>query len=124
MEINANWLIGPIVIPLIGAALGLLVAPGNRPFEVPVQRVLALTALLANLLVALAIFNSTILHDQRMVLQVGLWQAPFGITLFADGLSAIMLTLTAIVAGPARRHELSSAAALFGAGGEWGFSGW
>ncbi len=98
MEINANWLIGPIVIPLIGAALGLLVAPGNRPLEVPVQRALAVTALLANLLVALAIFNSTILHDQRMVLQMGFWQAPFGITLFADGLSAIMLTLTALVA--------------------------
>lgn len=98
MELNANWLAAPIVIPLVAGALGLLVAPGNRPFEVPVQRALALGAVGLNLLVALWLFTVTIFQEQRLVLQMGLWQAPFGITLFADGLSAIMLALTAVIA--------------------------
>ena len=56
---------------------------------------------LLEMMVAIAILLYTI-SDHRLVLQAGLWPAPFGITLFADGLSAIMLTLTAILAAGIR----------------------
>lgn len=97
MNFSANLLAAPIVLPLLGAALGLLVAPGIRPQKIPIQRALALGAISLNLAVALWLLYTTVGHDQRVVLQMGGWQAPFGITLAADGFSAIMLTLTALL---------------------------
>ncbi|MEZ4639639.1 MAG: hypothetical protein R2856_32540 [Caldilineaceae bacterium] len=54
-------------------------------------------ALAVNLAMALALLAHTI-QQGRLVVQIGLWPAPYGITMIADGLSAIMLTLTAILA--------------------------
>jgi multicomponent Na+:H+ antiporter subunit D len=94
---SANWLAAPIVIPLICAALGLLVTQKSRPRLLRLQRALAVIGVTANLLVALALLARTAGAGQRLVLQMGSWPAPFGITLVADGLAAIMLTLTGLL---------------------------
>ncbi len=97
MNVNANWLAAPIVLPLIGAALSLLVSTRVTPRQTRIQRIVAILGVTANLLVALFLLWLTAGNDQRVVLQVGLWPAPFGITLVADAFSAIMLALTGLL---------------------------
>ncbi len=97
MHLDPNWLAAPIVIPLLTAALGLpSIRRGLQSAAVWQQR-FAILGLIANLATAILLLVYT-LGDRRLVFQVGLWPAPFGITIIADGLSAIMLTLTAILA--------------------------
>jgi len=94
---NPNLLAAPIALPLFVAALLLAVARWGGRQRIGLQRGLAILALVVNLVVALALARFT-LGGQRLVLQMGGWPAPFGITLIADGLTAILLTLTALVA--------------------------
>lgn len=97
MHLDPNWLSAPIAVPLLTAALGLPFIRRGLERAAVTQNRLAGLGMLLNLAVALLLLVYT-LNDRRLVLQVGLWPAPFGITLLADGLSAIMLTLTAILA--------------------------
>ena len=87
---NPNWLVAPIVIPMICAALGLTARRWRGRRTVYTQRVLSITAVTLNLIIGLVILAEIIGNDHRMVLQAGTWQAPFGITIVADGLSARM----------------------------------
>jgi multicomponent Na+:H+ antiporter subunit D len=75
----------PVVLPLAGAALSLIVA--RRPY---LQRALGLVVLAAGLAVAVVLL---VRADQGQVLatQLGGWPAPLGITLAADRLSALLL---------------------------------
>jgi len=98
MTINPNWLAVPVALPLLGAALGLVVSRWGYRRSVQKQSWIALSVVILNLLMALRLAYVTIGGDQRIVLQLGLWEAPFGITIFADGLTTIMLSLTAILA--------------------------
>lgn len=92
-----NLLSLPVAVPLFTAALLLAVSRWGGWRRIELQRWLAATALTLNLAAALALAQYT-LSGQRLVLQMGGWIAPFGITLIADGLTAILLVLTAIVA--------------------------
>ncbi len=80
-----------VLIPLGSAALALAL-PGRRRAQQLIT-VLALTAV-----VALS-FSFMWLVDQNgtLVMQVGGWAAPFGISLVVDRLSALMLTVSAVV---------------------------
>ncbi|MEW2380721.1 Na+/H+ antiporter subunit D [Micromonospora sp. NPDC047707] len=81
----------PVVVPLLGAALALLVAGWPR-----VQRAVSVTCLAATLAVALVL----LVHAYRegpSVVQVGGWPAPVGIVLIADQLAALMLVVSAAV---------------------------
>ncbi|MEZ4866665.1 MAG: proton-conducting transporter membrane subunit [Caldilineaceae bacterium] len=98
MNLNPNWLAVPIALPLLAAALGLAFSRWGLRSTARVQRAVTMAAVLLNLGVALLLLYETVIVGQRIVLQMGLWAAPFGITVVADGLSAIMLTLTAILA--------------------------
>jgi len=60
------------------------------------QKVITLLSSLIYLIVSVLIL-SRVFADGYLVFQVGQWPAPFGITLVADMLSAIMILLTAIV---------------------------
>lgn len=95
--VNPNWLAAPVVIPLLTASLGLFVSYWLRLRVAEWQYRATLVGTFANLGVAVLLLVTT-LSGERIVLQVGLWEAPFGITLYADALSAVMLTLTAILA--------------------------
>ena len=97
MELTPNWLAAPVVIPMIFAALGLIRFRRRQYENLGWQRTLAVAATILNLLIALAILQHTVTVG-RLSIQVGDWQAPFGITLVADGLTGIMLSLTAILA--------------------------
>ncbi|MEX1173410.1 MAG: Na+/H+ antiporter subunit D [Chloroflexota bacterium] len=84
-------LILPIVIPLGAAALALL------SWRSPVrQRVIVLIGTAALLAAGIAL----LVEVERvgvMALTVGGWQAPFGVTLAADLLSAIMIVITGVI---------------------------
>ncbi len=93
---NPNFLAAPIALPLLVAALLLAISRWGGQQRIDLQRWLAAVTLIVVLVVTLALAQFT-LGGQRLVLQMGGWQAPFGITLIADGLTAILLTLTALV---------------------------
>ncbi|WP_346795381.1 Na+/H+ antiporter subunit D [Halomonas sp. Bachu 37] len=81
----------PILVPLFSGAVSLLFWRSR-----PMQRFIAVTGNLALLIVSLWLFVST--HQLGYItLQMGDWPAPFGITLVADMLSAVMILLTAII---------------------------
>lgn len=97
MILNSNWLAAPIAIPSLAAALGLLVSYWWRRDVDSWQYRISFVGTLANLAASVLLLIAT-LGGQRLVLQMGGWTAPFGITVYADALSAIMLTVTAILA--------------------------
>ncbi len=81
----------PIVLPLIAAALSILCGRSRLA-----QRIIGITTLTA--LVALSIVILVHVDSEGIVVvQVGDWPAPLGITLVADRLSAIMLVTAAVV---------------------------
>lgn len=84
-------LILPLVVPLATTVL-LLLTP-SRPL---MQRGIAFSGSLSLLACAVAIFVA-VLQQDRVVLQVGGWPAPFGITLVADVLAATLLVAVGIV---------------------------
>ncbi len=94
---NPNLLAVPVALPLFAAALLLAVARWGGRRAITFQRLVAATTLTINLAAALGLTQHA-LSGHRIVLQMGGWQAPFGITLIADGLTGILLTLTGIVA--------------------------
>src|SRR5690606_28038590 len=90
----SHALILPILVPMLVGALLLLGHGLARPYK----RVLSLVATWA--LVPLAAYLVLLADDgQLRAYALGNWQAPFGIMLLLDRLSALMLLLTAVLAG-------------------------
>ena len=98
MALSANLLAVPVAAPLLLAALILLFARWGGRTLIRHQIALTTLALCINLVVAVLLFRATAVQGQRFVLQLGAWSAPFGITVYADGLSATLLLLTSLVA--------------------------
>jgi multicomponent Na+:H+ antiporter subunit D len=86
-----NALVLPIVIPLATAAV-LLLAP-RRPL---LQRWISFVGSILLAVSAIALFVR-VEQDGIQVLQSGGWRAPFGITLVADLLAAMLLAATGLV---------------------------
>ena len=90
----------PVVVPLVCAAAMLFIPESGRHARVT----LALTSALAQLAISVALLYLTsdsahfIWPDGVGVYAIGSWSAPFGIVLVVDRLSAVMLTLVAIIA--------------------------
>ncbi|MDQ7819157.1 MAG: Na+/H+ antiporter subunit D [Armatimonadota bacterium] len=82
----------PLVIPLV-TAVACLMAWGRRS----VQRGLGVAGAAA-LLGAAIVLLRTVSRAGILVVQVGSWPAPFGITLVADLFSTIMVTVTGVIA--------------------------
>ena len=95
-----HLLVLPILVPLLCAA-GMLFIPESRR---GVRVTLALSSALIQLLIAFTLLYLTsdaahfIWPEGVGVYAIGNWAAPFGIVLVVDRLSAVMLTLVAIVA--------------------------
>lgn len=81
----------PILIPLLAAALSIV-----SWRSVSLQRWIAIIATGALLLVSIALLQLTREHG-FVVMHMGDWAAPFGITIVTDLLSAIMVVLTGII---------------------------
>jgi multicomponent K+:H+ antiporter subunit D len=88
-----HWLVVPIVLPLLAAAVLLLLERIRPAWQAPVS--VAATVLLAVLAFRLLAVADT---DRIAVYLLGNWQAPFGIVLVLDRLAAMMLALTAVIA--------------------------
>lgn len=88
---NAWLTAAPILTPLTTAALCMVA------WKYPVaQRVLSLAGSFA-LMVLAGILAATTLDQGIQVVQMGAWAAPFGITLVADPLSALMIMIASIM---------------------------
>ena len=81
----------PVLSPVAGAALTLLLSQFRRAQSMVAFVMLALSSLASIVLLAVADF------DGIQTLQLGGWDAPIGITLVADRLAAVMLFTSSIV---------------------------
>lgn len=88
---TANILVLPLIIPLTTAVLTLVVR-NNIGWQ---RRISLLGA--GALFISSIVILSTVNRYGILVLQIGNWEAPFGITFVADLFSAIMVTLTGIL---------------------------
>ncbi|HLU60941.1 MAG TPA: monovalent cation/H+ antiporter subunit D [Gammaproteobacteria bacterium] len=96
MDFMPHLVVVPVVLPLIAAALLILLGEKRRRARVLVN----IGATLAGLLAALAILWQVDSGGEPAAIGVYLaanWEAPFGIVLVADRLSALMLVLAGIV---------------------------
>jgi multicomponent Na+:H+ antiporter subunit D len=87
-----TWLVPlPVILPLLGAALTLLVRRHPN-----LQRAVSLLVLGTTLAVAIALLALTA-SGEILTVEVGGWPAPLGIVLVADRLAALMLVVSAAV---------------------------
>ncbi|HEX2048641.1 MAG TPA: proton-conducting transporter membrane subunit [Acidimicrobiales bacterium] len=87
-----SWLVPvPIVLPLLGAALSVLVGRSRVA-----QRVIGV-AVLATVAAASAVLLVAVERDGTIVARAGDWPAPLGITLVADRLAVTMLVVAAVM---------------------------
>ena len=84
-------LILPIVIPMLAGVLALLAFRSRQ-----MQRLINLAGSTVLFFAAIGLLAATS-EEGILVVQVGLWPAPYGITLVADLLSAILVMLTATI---------------------------
>ncbi|WP_193128341.1 Na+/H+ antiporter subunit D [Gulosibacter sediminis] len=88
-----SWLVPLVVlVPLLGAAITLTAARRQR-----LQIVFASITMVIALAISIALLIAVHQTDQALVIQVGGWAAPFGISLVVDHLSALMVLVTSIV---------------------------
>jgi multicomponent Na+:H+ antiporter subunit D len=94
-------LVLPIVVPLTTAILLQIV-----PYRPRLLRLVAFAGALGILAAAIAILTAVI-HGGVQVVQIAGWPAPFGITLVADMLSALLLVMVGIVAAAVTAQSFS-----------------
>jgi multicomponent Na+:H+ antiporter subunit D len=88
-----TWLLLlPLLIPFAGVPLTLALRKRRR-----IQSALALGLMLAALGFTVGLLRTVLTTDQPVSVQMGLWQAPFGITLTADPLGIFMALMSQIV---------------------------
>lgn len=100
--LSNNIVFLPIVLPLLSGVLCLALWRSQRW-----QKWLTLTGTSIYLIVSVLLLLNT-LEQEFIVLQVGQWPAPFGISLVSDVLSAVMIVLTGIVSVAAAVYSLAS----------------
>jgi len=94
---NSHWIVAPILLPLVTAALLLLIGEPRRVLK---QLVSVLSCALG---LAIAITLLVWVDEGEAAAAIGVylpsnWEVPFGIVLAVDRLSALMLVLSAFVA--------------------------
>ncbi len=92
-ELLAHLVVVPVVMPLVTAALLLMLGDGRRRLK----SLLNIAATAAGLVVAVTILLRVDSAGQIGVYLASNWTAPFGIVLVADRLAALMLVLTGVV---------------------------
>ncbi|WP_151669460.1 Na+/H+ antiporter subunit D [Nitrincola schmidtii] len=95
----------PIIVPLMTGTLTLLVWRSNM-----LQKILSIIGSIALLIASIWLLVS-VKEQGHVVMYMGGWVAPYGITLVADMLSAIMVVLTGMMAVAIAVFSLSSASA-------------
>lgn len=105
----SHWIIAPVVLPALIAALMVLVMRGH----LDLQRIASLAAILALNAIALTLLWSATVHGPEAYF-LGDWPAPFGIVLVLDRLSALMIALLS---------GLALVTALYAIGSGWDAKG-
>jgi len=82
----------PILIPFTTAILTVMVWQNVRQ-----QRVISLIGSIGLFVAAVGLFTAVYTRNAPIVMQMGNWAAPFGITLVADLFSAIMVVLAGLM---------------------------
>jgi multicomponent K+:H+ antiporter subunit D len=98
----SHWIIAPVVLPALMAALMVIALRGN----LQLQRVAGVASILALNAIALALLIAATNGPQAYFL--GDWPAPFGIVLVLDRLSAMMVALLAFLALPVILYAIGS----------------
>lgn len=98
---TGDWIIAPVVLPATLAGVALLAARAN----LTLARALSLAGTAGLLVLAVWALTAT---DSPQAYRLGDWPAPFGIVLVLDGLSALMLALTAALALPVLLHAIAT----------------
>ncbi|MCB1062228.1 MAG: monovalent cation/H+ antiporter subunit D [Verrucomicrobiae bacterium] len=88
-----HWVILPVLLPLIGGLLQLVV----RNFGLPVQRSIGLVFTGGLMVMGIKILMLS-QASETLVYHLGDWPAPFGIVLVLDRLAAMMVLLTSVLA--------------------------
>ncbi|MAT96964.1 MAG: Na+/H+ antiporter subunit D [Anaerolineaceae bacterium] len=96
----------PILVPFLTAIFAVL--SWNR---LRLQRIMSITSSVLLLLVALLLFGQIYRLGPQAV-QIGDWEAPFGITLYADLFTAIMVTLAALMGLTVGLYSLANIAVV------------
>ena len=91
--ILSHLMIVPIILPLVTAAIMVLLGEQRRR----IKSLLNVTATSTGLIVAIAIMRRADGDGGMGVYLASNWEAPFGIVLVADRLSALMLVVTGVV---------------------------
>lgn len=95
-------LVLPITLPMLTAVVALLLYRWQRA-----QRVVSAVGAAALLAAAFTLLATVSRHD-ILVVQIGNWPAPYGITLVADLFAAIMVTLAGIIGLAVALYSLAS----------------
>jgi multicomponent K+:H+ antiporter subunit D len=96
MNLMPHLIAAPILLPLLTAALMLMLGEKHRPLKAKINLLSSLVGLAIAVLL-LQWTRDTGVPGSIGVYLPGNWQAPFGIVLVVDRLSALMLVLTGII---------------------------
>ncbi|CAI8800602.1 putative K(+)/H(+) antiporter subunit D [Pseudomonas sp. IT-P12] len=96
MNVMTHLIAAPILLPLLTAAVMLMLGEKHRPLKAKINVLSSLLGLGISLLL-LQWTQTTGVPGSIGVYLPGNWQAPFGIVLVVDRLSALMLVLTGII---------------------------
>lgn len=86
-----NSAVFPIIVPLFFAII-LIFAPNNRPY----QKIVAALGIVATFCMSFFVLQKVHIEGAQVV-TFGSWQAPFGITMVADSVSALFVTAASLV---------------------------
>src|SRR5690606_39700949 len=87
-----NLVVFPIIIPVI---IGMIMVVFRK--NIRLHRALSLTAVIGVFIISLILMHLNKIEGIQ-VLQLGGWAAPFGVSMVADMLAAILVMVTSIVA--------------------------
>ena len=100
--VTAHWMphliLAPIMLPLLAACLMLMLREERQRTKVALNLVATVLGLGVSILLLMQAAQSGPQYPRMDVYLAGNWQAPFGIVLVVDRLSALMLVLTSTVA--------------------------
>ncbi|MGB5833503.1 MAG: monovalent cation/H+ antiporter subunit D [Thiohalocapsa sp.] len=99
--LSDHLVIAPLLVPLLAGILLVLM----RGSATPLRRNLSMLGVQILFAVSLTLLLN-VLNGQLLVYQLGDWSAPFGIVLVADRLSAMMVSLTSILAVLVMLHAI------------------
>lgn len=106
MNLMPHLIIAPILLPLLSAAVMLLLGEKHRPLKARLN----LLSTLLGLGIAIALLQQVQVNSGPASIGVylpGNWQAPYGIVLVVDRLAALMMVLTGIIASCALLFALA-----------------